>query len=100
MKIPRISGQILFSPRFWLLLGAFLLRALGIGYGLPLTVVSDETPFTFAALKMLQLKTLIPALHPEVFQSILPYPPYLSYLLLVPFTAILGIQFLLWQGSA
>src|SRR3989344_2686822 len=99
MKIPRISGQILFSPLFWLLLGAFLLRALGIGYGLPLTVVADETPFTFAALKMLQLKTLIPALHPEAFQSILPYPPYLSYILLFPFTLILGIAYLLWQGS-
>jgi len=100
MKIPRISGQILFSPLFWLLLGAFLLRALGIGYGLPLTVVADETPFTFAALKMLQLKTLILALHPEVFQSILPYPPYLSYVLLLPFAVILGVQYLLWQGSA
>src|SRR3989344_2687413 len=99
MKIPRISGQILFSPLFWLLLGAFLLRALGIGYGLPLTVVADETPFTFAALKMLQLKTIIPVLHPEVFQPILPYPPYLSYVLLLPFAFILGVQYLLWQGS-
>ncbi|MBI4093736.1 glycosyltransferase family 39 protein [Candidatus Kaiserbacteria bacterium] len=88
------------SPLGIVLLGAFLLRVAGVGYGLPLTVVSDETPFTFAALKMLQLKTLIPALHTEAFQSILPYPPYLSYLLLLPFAAILGIQYLLWQGSA
>jgi hypothetical protein len=79
---------------------AFLLRVVGIGYGLPLTVVADETPFTFAALKMLQLKTLIPALHPEAFQSILPYPPYFSYILLLPFALILGVQYLLWQGSA
>ncbi|MBI4093821.1 glycosyltransferase family 39 protein [Candidatus Kaiserbacteria bacterium] len=100
MKIPRISGHILFSPLISLLLGVFLLRVAGISYGLPLTVVSDETPFTFAALKMLQLKTLIPALHPEAFQSILPYPPYLSYVLLFPFAVILGVQYLLWQGSA
>src|ERR1035437_336508 len=87
----------------WLLLSllllAFLLRVVGIGYGLPLTVVNDEYPFTYAALQMIQAHTLIPALHPELFQNILPYPPYLSYVLIPPFIAILGIKFLLWHGS-
>ena len=88
----------------WLLLSilalAFLLRIVGIVYGLPLTVVSDEVPFTLAALKMLQLHTLIPALYPDAFQSILYYPPYPSYLLLAPFALIIGIKYLLFQGSA
>ncbi len=96
----RPSLSLLASPLVFLLFCAFFLRVVGIGYGLPLTVVADETPFTFAALKMLQLKTIIPALHPEVFQPILPYPPYLSYILLFPFAVILGVQYLLWQGSA
>src|SRR3989344_5580083 len=100
-RVQKIKGGVRHEwPLLALLTLAFVLRVVGVGYGLPLTVVSDETPFTFAALKMLQLKTLIPAFHPEVFQSILPYPPYLSYILLLPFTIILGVQYLLWQGSA
>ncbi len=81
------------------LLLAFIVRVVGVGYGLPLTVVADETHFTFAALKMLQLQTVVPALHPEAFQTILPYPPYLSYLLLFPFAAVLGLKYLFWEGS-
>lgn len=100
MILSRATLLKIASPLPLLLLLAFFLRFVGIGYGLPLTVVSDETPFTFAALKMLQLKTVIPAFHPEEFQSILPYPPYLSYVLLLPFALILGVQYLLWQGNA
>lgn len=99
MSILRSLLSRIATPLGLILLFAFLLRVVGIGYGLPLTVVADETPFTFAALKMLQLKTLIPALHGDAFQSILPYPPYLSYILLLPFTLILSVQYLLWQGS-
>src|SRR3989344_8445721 len=79
---------------------AFFLRVVGIGYGLPLLVVGDEPPFILAALKMLQLHTLIPALHHGDFQSILYYPPYLSYLLLIPFALIIGVTYLLFHGSA
>jgi len=81
-----------------LLLLAFLLRIVGVGYGLPLAVVNDEAPYTFAALLMIQLHTILPALHPE-FQTVLYYPPYLSYILLVPFSVILGLQYLLWHGA-
>src|SRR3989344_593976 len=80
-----------------ILVGAFLLRVAGIGYGLPLLVIGDEPPFTLAALKMLQLHTFIPALHPDAFQSILYYPPYPSYLLLAPFALIIGIKYLLFH---
>lgn len=79
---------------------AFVLRIAGIGYGLPLSVVSDEYPFTYAALQMLQSHTLIPALHPELFRSILPYPPYLSYILILPFVAILAGKYVFFHGSA
>lgn len=98
MSILRARLSRIATPLGLILLFAFLLRVVGIGYGLPLTVVADETPFTFAALKMLQLKTLVPALHPEAFQAILPYPPYLSYMLLLPFTLILSVQYLLWSA--
>ena len=78
---------------------AFLLRVAGVGYGLPLTLVADEPPFILGALQMLQSHTLVPSLHPEMFQNILYYPPYLSYLYLAPFAAIVGITMATWQGT-
>lgn len=85
----------------WILVAlAFLLRIVGIGYGLPLTLVGDEPPFTLAALQMLNLHTLIPAFHLEAFKSILYYPPYLSYFYLAPFIAITAIYYFLWHGSS
>lgn len=93
MKFTRV---ILFS-----ILGlSFLLRLAGIGYGLPLWVVDDEPPFTLAALKMIQLRTLIPAFHLDEFRTILYYPSYLSYLYLAPFSLLLAIKFLLFGGAA
>ena len=46
-----------------ILLLALGVRLIGIDYGLPLALVHDEPPFIFGALKMLELKTLIPALN-------------------------------------
>ncbi|MBI2610936.1 glycosyltransferase family 39 protein [Candidatus Kaiserbacteria bacterium] len=97
----RIRDWIREEPVLLALLAlAFFLRVFGVGYGLPLTVVNDEYPFTFAALQMLDTKTLIPALNPEAFANILPYPPYLSYVLLLPFAVIIGVKMLLWNGAA
>jgi hypothetical protein len=85
----------------WILvLFAFSVRIAGIGYGLPLTVVADEPPFTLAALQMIQLHTVIPAFHVDAFKSILYYPPYLSYLYLIPFTAVTAVLYLLWHGGS
>ncbi|MBI5456427.1 glycosyltransferase family 39 protein [Candidatus Kaiserbacteria bacterium] len=81
------------------LLLTLFLRIFGIGFGLPLTLVSDEPPFTVVALKMIETQTLIPALQPEAFSSILLYPLYLSYVLLIPFVLILGVKYLAWDGS-
>src|SRR6267154_1616766 len=79
---------------------AFLLRIAGILYGLPLMLVNDEGSLVLGALKMIEVKTVIPALHPDLFDSILYYPPYLCYLYHLPFVVILGVKFLFWHGSA
>lgn len=76
-----------------------ILRLSGISYGLPLMIVSDEPPFTLAALQMIQLKTLIPSLYPEVFNAILYYPPYLAYIYLPFFLAILGAYYIFFSGD-
>ena len=78
---------------------AFFLRVVGIGYGLPLSVVYDEAPYTLGALLMIKLHTLLPSLHAADFQTVLYYPPYISYVLVAPFAAILGVQYLLWSGD-
>ena len=79
---------------------AFLARIVGISYGLPLWLVDDEPPFTLAALKMLQLKTLIPASQLADFKTVLYYPPYLSYLYLPFFAALVAIKLLLYDGPS
>ena len=82
---------ILPTPVWLLILFALLLRLSGLLYGLPLWLIDDEPPFILAALKMLEYKTLVPALYPEVFNGILYYPPLPSYLLLPFFTVALSI---------
>ena len=78
---------------------AFLLRIAGINYGLPLWLIDDEPPFTLAALKMIQLKTLLPVFHLDEFKTVLYYPPYLSYFYLLPFSVLLGIKYLFIGGA-
>lgn len=87
---------------FWLifiLAVAFLARIAGISYGLPMWLVSDEPPFIFGALKMLELGTLVPALHAADFASGLYFPPYLSYLYLIFFIPVLGLKYLFFNGT-
>ena len=81
---------------WWLIIAlAVILRLAGLFYGLPLTLVADEPSAIFGALKMLELKTVILALHSAEFASVLYYPPYLSYLYLLPFAIVGGLGFLL-----
>ncbi len=75
---------------FSILLFAFLTRVAGIGYGLPLQLHDDEPPFVLAALKMMQLRTVLPVFHAEEFKPILFYLPYASYLYL-PFFVIYAL---------
>lgn len=89
-------------PRYILigiLVLAFLVRVVGIEYGLPLWLFDDEPSLVTSALKMLELKTLVPRLHQEEFKQLLYYPPYFSYLLLVPFSVIIGIKYILFSGA-
>ena len=79
---------------------AFLIRIAGVSYGLPLWLVDDEPPFVLAALKMLELKTLLPALHFADFKTVLYYPPYLAYLYLPFFAALAAVKFLFYKGAA
>ncbi len=90
------------SPQKWLifiLALAFLIRIAGISYGLPLWLVDDEPPFVLAALKMLELKTLLPVLHLVDFKTVLYYPPYLAYLYLPFFAALVAGKFLFYKGA-
>lgn len=85
----------------WAILAfAFLIRIAGASYGLPLWLVDDEPPFVLAALKMLQLKTLLPVSHLADFKTVLYYPPYLSYLYLPFFILLVGINFLFYDGPS
>ncbi|TSC77212.1 MAG: glycosyl transferase family protein [Parcubacteria group bacterium Gr01-1014_31] len=77
---------------------ALLLRMVGIAYGLPYVFVGDEPAMVLGALKMLQLKTLLPVLHPEAFRP-LYYPPLLPYLVLAPLGTTLGVGYL-FSGAA
>lgn len=67
----------------------FFLRLWGVDYGLPFPLVSDEEIMLGGALRMLELRSLIPALNPEAM-SILYYPvavPYLYLVLMMPVIA-------------
>lgn len=86
-------------PLYSILLFVFLVAVLGINYGLPLQLVDDEPPFILGALKMIQLKTVLPVLHQEEFRPFLYYPPYLSYLYLPIFLIIAAAQFLFFAGT-
>ncbi len=71
---------------------AFLIRLAGVSYGLPLWVINDEPSTILGSLKMMELKSVIPVLHQKEISSVLYYPPYPSYIYLVPFSIIYGFQ--------
>lgn len=102
LSISKLLQKISATPHEWLLYGvlafALLVRLAGVGYGLPLAVIGDEYPFTYSALQMIQSQTLVPAADPESFKNILPYPPYLSYVLLPFFSVMLLAKYLLFHG--
>ncbi len=62
-------------------------------------LIADEQSYPLTALKMLELRTLVPAWNPDAFASILYYPPYLSYVYLPLYTIVLGLQYIFWEGS-
>ncbi len=86
-------------PILCILVIATVVRLVGIGYGQPLWVVGDEPSFIFGALKMLEVKTLVPSLHDEAFRGLLYYPPFLCYFYLIPFLLLIGVKFIFFAGS-
>ena len=96
----RLRRSLAEEPWLWgVIVLTLLLRLPALGYGLPLMLVNDESPFTLAALKMLELHTLVPAFHQAEFEAILYYPPYLSYLYLPFFAVIVGVVYLMHGGT-
>jgi dolichol-phosphate mannosyltransferase len=81
------------QPIFWIAAAAFVARLIGINFGLPDLVVFDEPALTRGALTMLNLHTLIPALHPAAF-STMYYPPVTAYLYLIVLLPVVGIGYL------
>lgn len=69
-----------------------LTRLSGIFYGLPLWTIGDEQSNILGALKMIEVKSVIPSLHQEAFKTLLYYPPYLSYLYLPAFLVVGGVE--------
>jgi hypothetical protein len=69
-----------------------LTRLSGIFYGLPLWIIGDEPSNILGALKMIEVKSFIPALHQDAFKTLLYYPPYLSYLYLPAFLMVGGTE--------
>ena len=78
---------------------AAIVRFVGLDYGLPLWLVGDEPSHIFGALKMIELKTLLPVLHADEFVGTFHYTPYLSYLYILPFILVAGIKFLFFSGT-
>lgn len=82
-------------PIFFILLLATVLRLWGIGYGFPLFLVNDEPALVLGALKMIELKTLVPAWHQEEFRTVLYYPPLSSYFYLIALSPVLAVDYAL-----
>lgn len=83
------------KPIFWILVVAFLLRLWGIAYGFPLFLVNDEPALVLGALKMMELKTLVPAWHDAEFRKVLSYPPVPSYFYLVTLAPVIAAHWAL-----
>jgi len=98
MKIGNWKLKILSLPIVWVLIFALALRLWGITYGFPLFLVNDEPALVLGALKMLELKTLIPAWHEEEFRTVLSYPPFASYFYLITLSPLLAAHYL-WSGA-
>lgn len=77
-----------------ILILAFLIRLLGITYGLPNFFIGDEKAMVGGALRMIELKTLIPSLHSQEFR-LLYYPPLVSYFYFLLFFPVVLVKYFL-----
>lgn len=86
--------KFVIRPIFLILVVALVVRLWGIAYGLPLFLVNDERAGVYGALKMIELKTLVPVWHDAEFRTVLNYLPLPSYLYLIALVPVLGIGYL------
>ena len=84
IKIYIMSFVILFT---------FLFRINGTFYGLPFFLVGDEYSLVGGTLKLLELKTIFPVLHPPEKFQILIYPMLIPYLYLVLYAPYILYEF-------
>ncbi len=70
-----------------------LLRLAGVGYGLPLFLVSDEEILIGGALRMAETRSLVPSLTPVLAET-LYYPTALPYIYLALFVPLVAAQWL------
>lgn len=80
-------------PIITILFLALMVRVWGIGYGLPDFTIGDEKSIVSGSLKMIELKTLIPAFYPKDFRPMY-YPPLIAYIYLIFLLPVLLIQYL------
>lgn len=85
--------RLLKKPIFWILLFALALRLWGIDYGFPFFLVNDEPALVLGALKMLELKTLVPAWHQDEFRKVLNYSPLPSYFYLLTLSPVIATNY-------
>lgn len=76
-----------------------LLTLFGLSYGLPMHLIGDEESIATGAFKMLELKTLIPALYPEDFRPFY-YPPVMAYLIIAISVPVILFKFIMVGFSA
>lgn len=86
-------------PLIFLLSFAFIIRLIGINFGLPLWIVPDEPAIVYAPLKMIELHSIIPAWHFDAFVGKFYYMPFIAYVYIVPLLFTLGMKFLLFSGT-
>ena len=84
IKIYIMSFVILFT---------FLFRINGTFYGSPFFLVGDEYSLVGGTLKLLELKTIFPVLHPPEKFQILIYPMLIPYLYLVLYAPYILYEF-------
>ncbi|MEK7612050.1 MAG: glycosyltransferase family 39 protein [Patescibacteria group bacterium] len=92
--IKKYIHDLVRAPIFWIIVLALIMRLPGILYGLPLWLFGDEPSLILAALKMIQLRTLVPAFHVSEFWPLLYYPPYLAYIYLPFFSLVAVLKFI------
>ena len=77
----------------FVILLTFLFRINGTFYGSPFFLVGDEYSLVGGTLKLLELKTMFPVLHPTEKFQILIYPMLIPYLYLVLYAPYILYEF-------